>query len=95
MKLTTKQLKQMIKEELSSLNNEALDVVGERAVDDEGKKNALKREINDKLSQYAFGAGMGTRSVDEFYAALDDAQTTEELQSILDRLNKTTAFLRE
>ena len=96
MKLTTDRLKRMIREELESLNQEAFDVGRERmspTLQDE--KDALKRQITDKLNQYAFGAGMGSRDVDEIYAALDDAQTVEDLQMILNRLNNTMGSLGE
>lgn len=96
MKLTTGRLKRMIREELESLNQEAFDVGRERmspTLQDE--KDALKRQITDKLNQYAFGAGMGSRDVDEIYAALDDAQTVEDLQMILNRLNNTMGSLGE
>lgn len=96
MKLTTAKLKRLILEELESLNQEAFDVGRKRmspTLQDE--KDAIKDKINSKLMQYAFGAGRGSRDVDEIYAALDDAQSVEELQRILNRLNKTMGSFGE
>ena len=96
MKLTTAKLKRLILEELESLNQEAFDVGRPRVSQTlQDEKDALKRQITDKLNQYAFGAGMGSRDVDEIYAALDDAQTVEDYQNILNRLNMTMGSFGE
>ena len=96
MKLTTAKLKRLIREELENLNQEAFDVGRPRVSQTlQAEKDAIKDQINDKLMQYAFGAGRGSRDVDEFYAALDNAKTVEDYQNILNDLNDTMDSFRE